>query len=83
MIGKLLKAIFLPKETRARIERAGQRANPGEPQAAKSRDQIMKEAMAIYRKQHRDVYNKLDEDTRRQIEEDAAKTFGDAVKGKD
>ena len=83
MIGKLLRTIFLPKETRAKVERAGQRANPGEPQAAKSRDQIMNEAMAIYRKQQRDVYDKLDGDTRREIEEDAAKTFGAAVKGKD
>ena len=83
MIGKLLKTIFLPKETRAKVERAGPRANPGEPHAAKGRDQIIKEAMAIYRKQQHDVYNKLDEDTRRQIEEDAAKAFGDAVKRKD
>ena len=87
MIGKILKTIFLPKETRAKLEKrprpAARRAPTGQPKVAKGRAAILNEAMAIYRKQHHEVYDKLDEETRRQIEADAAKAFGDAIKPKD
>ena len=43
---------------------------------------LLDEAMAVYRRQQRDVYDNLDEETRRQIEEDAAKAFGDVLKHK-
>ena len=89
MLGNLLKAIFLPKASRERIE-ARQRALRLERQAAAGpdgrggagREQLVKEAMTTYRKQHRDVYESLDEDTRRQIEADAAKAFGDMAEPK-
>ncbi len=88
MLGKLLKALLLPKRTRDRLAahqaaaaRGEVRRGPaGQPQVAAGRERILGEAMAVYRKQQRDVYDKLDEETRRQIEEDAAKTFGDAIK---
>ncbi len=89
MLGKLLKMIFLPKRTRAKLEaqargggRGPGRAAAGQPQVAAGRDRVLGEAMAVYRKQQRDVYDNLDEDIRRQIEEDAAKAFGDALKHK-
>jgi hypothetical protein len=86
MIGKILRTIFLPKETRAKLEKrsraAARRAPDGQPKVAKGREAILDEAMAIYRKQQRDVYEKLDEETRQQIEADAAKAFGDAIKHK-
>ncbi len=89
MLGKLLKMIFLPKGTRAKLEAqargggSGPRARvSGQPQVAAGRDRILDEAMSVYRRQQRDVYDKLDEETRRQIEEDAAKAFGDALEDK-
>ncbi len=89
MLGKLLKMIFLPKRTRAKIEaqaRGGgsgpRRAAAGQPPGAAGRNRVLDEAMSVYRRQQRDVYNNLDEETRRQIEEDAAKAFGDVLKPK-
>ena len=89
MLGKFLKVIFLPKRTRAKLEaqaRGGgsgrRRAAAGQPQVAAGRDRVLDEAMSVYRRQQRDVYDKLDEETRRQIEEDAAKAFGDVLKDK-
>ncbi len=89
MLGKLLKVIFLPKRTRAKLEaqaRPGgsgpRRAATGQPQVAAGRDRVLDEAMSVYRKQQRDVYDNIDEETRRQIEEDAAKAFGDVLKDK-
>ena len=89
MLGKLLKVIFLPKRTREKLEaqtRGGgsgpRRAAAGQPQVAAGRDQVLGEALSVYRRQQRDVYDKLDDETRRQIEEDAAKAFGDAFKDK-
>ena len=87
MLGKLLRTIFVPKATRKRLvaqERAGpgrsaRRPPQGQPQVAARRERILEEAMAVYRKQQRDVYDNLDEETRRQIEEDAAKAFGDVL----
>ncbi len=89
MLGKLLKMIFLPKRTRAKLEAqargggsAPRRGAAGQPQVAAGRHRVLGEALSVYRRQQRDVYDKLDEDIRRQIEEDAAKTFGDAIKRK-
>ncbi len=90
MLGKLLKVIFLPRRTREKLEaqtRGGgsgrRRAAAGQPQVAAGRDRVLGEAMSVYRRQQRDVYDKLDDETRRQIEEDAAKAFGDVLKDKD
>ena len=90
MLGKLLRVIFRPKRARDRLEtqgrtggrRAARRAPAGRPQVAAGRDRILNEAMSVYRKQQRDVYDNLDEETRRQIEEDAARAFGDALGSK-
>ncbi len=89
MLGKLLKMIFLPERTRAKLEAqargggsAPRRAVSGQPQVAAGRDRVLDEAMSVYRRQQRDVYDNLDEETRRQIEEDAAKAFGDVLKDK-
>ncbi len=90
MLGKLLKTIFLPRRARAKLEaheKAGGRATrptaAGQPRVAAGRERILDEALAVYRKQQREVYDKLDEETRRQIEDDAAKAFGDALGSKD
>ncbi len=89
MLGKLLKTIFLPRRARAKLEaheKAGGRATrptaAGQPQVAAGRNRVLDEAMSVYRRQQRDVYDKLDEETRRQIEEDAAKAFGGVLKDK-
>ena len=89
MLGKLLTMMYLPTRTRAMLEAlAGgggcgrRRAAAGQPQVAAGRDRVLDEAMSVYRRQQRDVYDKLDEETRRQIEEDAAKAFGDVLKDK-
>ncbi len=90
MIGKFLKMIFLPKRARDKLEtqvrrgggRAARRAPAGPPRVAAGRDQIRNEALSVYRRQQRDVYDNLDEETRRQIEEDAAKAFGDVLGSK-
>ena len=89
MLGKLLRMIFLPKRTRAKLEaqaRGGgsgpRRRVFGQPQVAAGRDRVLDEAISVYRRQQRDVYDNLDEETRRQIEEDAAKAFGDVLKHK-
>ncbi len=73
MIGKLLQTIFLPKRTRDKLARRG-----GQPQVAAGRDQVLNEALTVYRAQMA-TYQSLDEETRRQIEEDAAKAFGEAL----
>ncbi len=90
MLGKLLKENFLPKRTREKLEAQARsdgsgrhRAAAGQPQVAAGRDRVLGEAMSVYRRQQRDVYDKLDDETRRQIEEDAAKAFGDVLKHKD
>ncbi len=90
MLGKLLRLIFLPKRTRAKLEAqargggsAPRRAAAGQPQVAAGRERVLGEAMSVYRRQQREVYDKLDDETRRQIEEDAAKAFGDVLKHKD
>ncbi len=90
MLGKLLRLIFLPKRTRAKLEArargggsAPRRTAAGQPQVAAGREQVLGEAMSVYRRQQRDVYDKLDDETRRQIEEDAAKAFGDVLKHRD
>ncbi len=79
----------LSGKTRAKLEaqaRGGgsglRRAAAGQPQVAAGRARVLDEAMAVYRKQQRDVYDNLDEETRRQVEEDAAKAFGDVLKHK-
>ncbi len=89
MLGKLLKMIFLPERARAKLEareRGGgsgpRRRVSGQPQVAAGRDRVLDEAMSVYRRQQRDVYDNLDEETRRQIEEDAAKAFGDVLQDK-
>ena len=89
MLGKFLKMIFLPKRTRAKLEAQARRGGSGprrrvfgQPQVAAGRDRVLDEAISVYRRQQRDVYDNLDEETRRQIEEDAAKAFGDALKDK-
>ena len=90
MLGKLLKVIFLPRRARDKLEahekaggRATRRTAAGQPRVAAGRERILDEALAVYRKQQREVYDKLDEETRRQIEEDAATAFGDALGSKD
>ncbi len=79
MFGKLLQKIFLPKQTRDKLAtrpRPARRGGP--PQVAAGRDQLLTEAMTVYRAQM-ETYESLDEETRRQIEEDAAKAFGAAL----
>ena len=85
MLAKLFQAIFLPKRTRDKLtdqakggRRQGRRAPGGQPQVAAGRDQLVTEALSVYRKQM-ELYENLDEETRRQIEEDAAKAFGEAI----
>ncbi len=93
MLSALIKAIFLPKDTRERLAARG-RVDPrlgsrkGEPYlgprrtaAARTggRDKVLNNALAVYRQQ-REVYESLDEETRREIEADAAKLFGDLGK---
>ncbi len=84
MLTKLLQAIYVPK--RARQKLAARNGRP--PAAAKSRsapvsrDKLLDETMALYRRQRQDVYETLDEATRRQIEDDAEKAFGKALRPK-
>lgn len=84
MFGKLLQKIFLPKRIRDKLATQPRRARPpvrapgGQPQVAAGRDQLLNEALTVYRSQM-ETYQSLDEETRRQIEEDAAKAFGEAL----
>ncbi len=84
MLGKLLQTIFLPKRTRDKLATRPRTARPparapgGQPQVAVGRDQLLDEALTVYRVQM-ESYESLDEETRRQIEEDAAKAFGEAL----
>ncbi len=85
MLGKFRQAIFLPKRTRDKLSaqakggrRPGRRTPGGHPLVAAGRDQLVTEALSVYRKQM-EIYENLDEETRRQIEEDAAKAFGEAI----
>ncbi len=84
MFGKLLQTIFLPKQTRDKLAtrpkpaRRPAQAPAGQPQVAAGRDQLLNEALTVYRAQMK-TYESLDEETRRQIEEDAAKAFGEAL----
>ena len=81
MFGKLLQTIFLPKQTRDKMATRSKPARQlaqapgGPPQVAAGRDQLLTEAMTVYRAQMA-TYESLDEETRRQIEEDAAEAFG-------
>ncbi len=79
MIGQLLQTIFLPKRTRDKLAAQPKPARRGgQPQVAAGRDQVLNEALTVYRAQM-ETYQSLDEETRRQIEEDAAKAFGEAL----
>jgi muramidase (phage lysozyme) len=87
MFGKLFQTIFLPKRTRDKLAAhpqplakslTGARNTSGQPQVAAGRDQLLNEALTVYRAQMK-TYEALDEETRRQIEEDAAKAFGAAM----
>jgi hypothetical protein len=84
MFGKLLQTVFLPKRTRDKLaarpksSRESPRGPGGQPQVAAGRDQLLNEALTVYRSKMA-TYQSLDEETRRQIEEDAAKAFGDAM----
>ena len=88
MLSALIKAIFLPKDTRERLAARGRPESrpdpylgPRRPAAARTggRDKVLNNALTVYRQQ-RDVYESLDEETRREIEADAAKLFGDLGK---
>jgi hypothetical protein len=88
MFSALLKAIFLPKDARARLAARGHGDSRLEPHLGPrrsasartgGRDRVLNDAMTVYR-QKRDVYESLDEETRQQIEADAAKLFGDLDK---
>jgi hypothetical protein len=81
MLARLFKTILLPKRARHKLEAREKAA--GQPQAAAGRERVLDEALAVYRRQQREVYDKLDAETRRQIEEDAAKAFGDVLGSKD
>ena len=82
MFGKLLQTIFLPKRTRDKLAARPKPARRGgQPQVAAGREQLLNEALTVYRAQM-ETYESLDEETRRQIEEDAAKAFGDVLKHK-
>jgi hypothetical protein len=79
MLGKFLQKIFLPKQTRDKLAtRPKTVRRDGQPQVAAGRDQLLTEAMTVYRAQM-ETYESLDPETRRQIEEDAAKAFGEAL----
>ncbi len=79
MFGKLLQTIFLPTRTRDKLAtRPPPARRGGQPQVAAGRDQLLNEALTVYRAQM-ETYEALDEETRRQIEEDAAKAFGEAL----
>ncbi len=84
MFGKFLQKILLPKRTRDKLAAQPNTASRpaqgpgGQPQVAAGRDQLLNEAMTVYRSQMK-TYESLDEETRRQIEEDAAKAFGEAL----
>jgi hypothetical protein len=83
MFGKLLQTIFLPKQTRDKLAAQPKssrvpRGPGGQPQVAAGRDQLLNEALTVYRSKMA-TYQSLDEETRRQIEEDAAKAFGEAM----
>ncbi len=83
MFGKLLQTIFLPKQTRDKLATQPKPVRgSGQPQVAVGRDQLLNEALTVYRAQMA-TYESLDEETRRQIEEDAAKAFGEAMAQRD
>ena len=89
MLTKLFQVLFVPKRARAKLA-AVKTAAPGKAsreareapaaQAAQAagaaREQLLDDAMALYRQQRRDVYDTLDDETKRQIEADAEKAFG-------
>ncbi len=84
MFAKLLQTIFLPKRTREKLAsqskpaRQPAQAPGGQPQVAAGRDELLTEAMTVYRAQ-KETYESLDAETRRQIEEDAAEAFGEVL----
>jgi hypothetical protein len=83
MFGELLQKIFLPKRTRDKLaSRPKSARRGGPPRVAAGRDQLLTEAMTVYRAQM-EGYESLDPETRRQIEEDAAKAFGEAMAQRD
>ena len=87
MLTKLFQVLFVPKRARAKLA-ADKTAPPpsAQTQAAQTagvaRDQLLDDAMAVYRRQRRDVYDTLDDATKRQIEEDAEKAFGKLLRPK-
>jgi hypothetical protein len=79
MFRKLLQTIFLPKRTREKLAAQPRSVRRGgQPQVAAGRDQVLNEALTVYRAQM-EAYEALDQETRRQIEEDAAAAFGEAL----
>ncbi len=82
MFGKLFQKIFLPKRTRDKLATQPKPMRRGLPRVAAGRDQLLNEALTVYRAQM-ETYESLDEETRRQIEEDAAKAFGEALVRRD
>jgi hypothetical protein len=79
MFRKLLQTIFLPKRTREKLAAQPRPVRRGgQPQVAAGRDQVLNEALTVYRAQM-EAYEALDQETRRQIEEDAAAAFGEAL----
>ncbi len=90
MLSKLIQAIFVPKRARAKLARAKMATPKSRPPAVGAtsasgggtRDKLLDDTMALYRRQRQDVYESLDEDTKRRIEEDAEKAFGKALRSK-
>ena len=97
MLNKLFQLLFVPRRARKKLnaakgapaKRAGARASGPSassgrvaPKSDAGREDLLKDAMAVYRQQRQDVYDSLDDETRRQIEEDAEKAFGAALRSK-
>jgi hypothetical protein len=84
MFAKLLQTIFLPKRTREKMASQSKPAEKqtqtpvGQPPMAAGRDELLTEAMTVYRAQM-ETYESLNAETRRQIEEDAAEAFGEVL----
>ena len=86
MLTKLFQVLLVPKRARAKLAaektaapgKASQEAPaaPAAQAAGAAREQLLDDAMALYRQQRRDVYDTLDDETKRQIEADAEKAFG-------
>lgn len=98
MVIKLFQLLFVPKRARKSLNggagapakglakgAASPKASSGDAPSKSDagREDLLKDAMAVYRKQREDVYDSLDDETRRQIEEDAEKAFGKVLRAKD